>query len=346
MKIIALLWLVALFWVAYKLTDGLIQLFTRYQLIDIPNDRSNHIVPVPRGGGIAILITFLAGCMPIVLLGHSMTYGPLYLGIALAILGIVSFRDDIKHVSVVARLMAHFAAAILGATAIQEHGLLLGLPAGIEMVLLVFAIVGFINLFNFVDGLDGLASGQAIYLALSLAYFYWLIDSHSAYIYISLVLAVVNIGFLMHNWHPARIFLGDVGSITIGFMLVILLAILAAKGHLLQALILPAYCFADAGFVLLCRIYRLEKVWVAHSQHFFQKAVRSGRTHAEVVVKIIIGNTALFVWASISFYLQTHNIITSGLEQVVALLPALAIVMMTVKLLPVPMPSLDLKCRR
>jgi UDP-N-acetylmuramyl pentapeptide phosphotransferase/UDP-N-acetylglucosamine-1-phosphate transferase len=158
------------------------------------------------------------------------------------------------------------------------------------------------------DGIDGMTSMETIFLCLSLALVFYLTDVQGSYIYVALLLAGCTLGFAKHNWHPAKMFMGDAGSISIGFIIATLLGIWAAKGYLLQAAILPMYYFADAGVVLFFRIINLEKFWLPHSKHFFQRAVRSGFTHSQVVLKIFKYNCGVLGFCLISMWFKMINL--------------------------------------
>ncbi|MBA8667705.1 glycosyltransferase family 4 protein [Holosporaceae bacterium 'Namur'] len=335
--------LIGCFIFSYVLSGNLIRLLTKKKIIAIPNSRSNHKSPTPLGGGVAIIIAFFIGCIPFLFLYNDAVKPPLYIASALALLCIISFRDDIKHVPAAIRLIAHFVAAIIGAFIVKHNGLIFKgvIDPDIEYIFIVLAIVTFVNLFNFMDGIDGITGAQVIYLGIAIALILNFLNNQSSYIYISLLLVACTLGFLIYNWHPARIFIGDAGSITIGYILSLLLLIIAAKGAWVQAIILPMYYFADAGYILLKRTISLEKVWQAHSEHFFQRAVRAGRSHAEVVVKIIILNIILLNLSLGALYFKGEILI-----ECLFILCALAATIVTINILPIKMPLLDLKAKR
>ncbi|MHA1568589.1 MAG: MraY family glycosyltransferase, partial [Alphaproteobacteria bacterium] len=155
----------------------------------------------------------------------------------------------------------------------------------------------FINLFNFMDGIDGMAGGEAVSLGLGL----FLLSTFAALdpsIGDPALLAIAaGLGFLVWNWHPARIFLGDVGSVPLGFLFGWLLLGAAARGYWAPALILPLYYLADATLTLLRRLARGELVWRAHREHFYQCAVQRGLSHAEVVLAVLAANAGLVALA-------------------------------------------------
>ncbi len=331
------------FILSYLLSNKLIQLLTKKSIIAIPNKRSNHKSPTPLGGGLAIMISFFIGCIPFIFLYKETMKPPLYIFSALALLCFISFKDDIKHVPAGLRLIAHFIAAIIGAFIVRHNGLIFRglLDPDLEYIFIVLTIVTFTNLFNFMDGIDGITGAEIIHLGISIAIVLYSLNNQSSYIYVSLLLVACSLGFLIHNWHPAKIFIGDAGSVTVGYILALLLLIVAAKGAWVQALILPLYYFADAGFILLKRAIRMEKVWQAHTEHFFQRAVRGGLSHSEVVVKIIILNIIL-----LGLSITALNFYGEFLIECCFLFTAIGITIAAIKILPIKMPKLALSAKR
>jgi UDP-N-acetylmuramyl pentapeptide phosphotransferase/UDP-N-acetylglucosamine-1-phosphate transferase len=235
--------------------------------LDRPNERSLHERPVPRVGGVAVVLgvaaTVLAGFAP---------FG-LALGLALA-LGALSFLDDLRHLPTLVRLVAHLAAS--GALAWY----VLAPMDLLELALIALAITWITNLYNFMDGSDGLAAGMSVAGFATYAIAAWLAgDATTALICASLVGAAV--AFLGFNFPPARVFLGDVGSIPLGF----LAGALGITGWRNDAwpLWFPLLVFApfigDATVTLIRRLLRRERVWQAHKEHYYQRLVRMGFGH-------------------------------------------------------------------
>jgi UDP-N-acetylmuramyl pentapeptide phosphotransferase/UDP-N-acetylglucosamine-1-phosphate transferase len=250
------------------------------QIQDVPNARSNHAQPVPRGAGIALMVPAL-GFMMVTGAPHLMLFA------ALGVM-VISFYDDLQGVSARQRIIIHLAAVILALPAL-EGSLLQGLaPAWVEYLLAAFLLLGFMNLYNFMDGIDGITSVQTI----SIGAAFLLVGVISAAPALrglpadGLILAAAAAAFLVYNWHPASIFLGDSGSVTLGFVIGFLLLQIAASGYPAVAAILPAYYLVDGGLTLLRRLLRGEKIWEAHSQHAYQQAVRAGWRHDEVSLRI------------------------------------------------------------
>jgi UDP-GlcNAc:undecaprenyl-phosphate GlcNAc-1-phosphate transferase len=235
--------------------------------LDEPNARSLHERPVPRTGGIAVLL----GASTAFAFGGA----PLWLLAALALtLGIVSLADDLHRLPTLGRFTAHLAAAAIAVWYLLSPMQL------IEMVLLVIAVTWITDLYNFMDGSDGLAGGMATIGFGTYAFAAWL-SGEAAIAALCIALSAASAAFLLHNVHPARIFLGDVGSIPLGF----LVGALGLAGWRNDAwpLWFPVLVFgpfiADATVTLARRLFRGEKVWKAHREHYYQRMVLMGLGH-------------------------------------------------------------------
>lgn len=236
-------------------------------VLDEPNERSLHERPVPRTGGIAVL----AGTASAVVF----LKGAYWLPLALAgMLAAVSLVDDLRNMPTPVRLIAHLTAAAV----LVGNVLWPGHPLGV--VLLVVAIAWITNLYNFMDGSDGLAGGMAVVgFGIYALAAYWAGDFRLSSFCVALVAAAA--AFLTHNFPPARIFLGDVGSIPLGF-LAGALGVLGWAGGL-WPLWFPVLVFGpfigDATITLVRRLLRRERVWQAHRDHYYQRLVRMGFGH-------------------------------------------------------------------
>jgi len=254
------------FVVAFVALRLLIGPFARFAL-DQPNERSLHEQPVPRTGGIAVL----AGTASAMVFLKGAYWLPLALALVLAA---VSLVDDLRDMPTPVRLVAHLtAAAVLVGSALWP-----GHPLGV--VLLVIAIAWITNLYNFMDGSDGLAGGMAVigFGTYALAAF---LAGDALLAMLCTAIAAAAAAFLTHNFPPARIFLGDVGSIPLGF-LAGALGVLGWHGGL-WPLWFPALVFGpfigDATLTLVRRLLRGERVWQAHREHYYQRLVRMGFGH-------------------------------------------------------------------
>ena len=274
-------------------TRALIALL-RQRVVDVPNARSSHIVPTPRGGGIAVVGTIAAVWLA---LGAAGLVPPSGIVIALAAVGLaaICWLDDLRDLSPAIRLLAQFVAVALGLWALPHGAVFQGwLPPGLDTVAAALLWVWFANLFNFMDGIDGIDGSEAAAIGIGIV----LIAAGDAAL-AAPAIAIVGaaLGFLMWNWMPARIFLGDVGSVPLGYLLGYLLYELALRRQWQAALILPSYFLADATITLLRRLARGERVWQAHREHFYQRAVQRGLSHAAVVTWVIAANFVLVACA-------------------------------------------------
>lgn len=263
------------------------------QLMDVPNARSSHQVPTPRGGGVSIVLVFICALLYVTLRGG------LSVNVAVALAGsglmvaIVGFLDDHGHVAARWRLLAHFLGAgwllwWLGGMPAQE------LPGGnglfpVWQLLATVYLVWLLNLYNFMDGIDGIAGIEAVTVCIGSAVVTWIFAPDSAINWkLPLVLGMASIGFLVWNFPPAKIFMGDAGSGFLGLMLGAL-SILAASQALVLFyawLILLGVFIVDATVTLLRRILRGEKFYEAHRSHAYQQAARRFGAHRPVSVAV------------------------------------------------------------
>lgn len=244
---------------------------TRSLPLDKPNERSLHVVPVPRTGGIAIVIGIVAAAL-------CLRGSPSLLVPAVA-LAIASYFDDRHALPAPVRLVMHLVAA----------GVFLWLVAGSSgpalLIVLLFAIAWITNLYNFMDGSDGLAGGMAVigFGAYGLAA--WL-GGNGEFAVLAWSIAAAATGFLIFNFPPAKIFMGDVGSIPLGFLAGAFGVAGWQQG--LWPLWFPVLVFApfivDASVTLLRRMLRGERIWQAHRQHYYQRLILSGWSHRKTAL--------------------------------------------------------------
>ena len=265
----------------------------KYKILDNPNDRSNHKIPVPRGGGIAMIAVSL------LFLFHYKI--DIFVIIAAFLLAIISFIDDMKGVSVKWRLFAQIIGVSLVLCLLPTNLFPEYMPIWVEKIFIALGWLWFINLTNFMYGIDGITAMQTISMCLGISL---LVDYNpnfpSEIAVYARVIEIATIGFLWFNRSPAKVFAGDVGSITLGFLIGYLLIRLADSGGIIPALILPAYYLCDATSTLIKRLLRGDKVWQAHSEHAYQQAVRNGMSHNMVVTRIAGLNLLLMMLAMIA----------------------------------------------
>lgn len=273
------------------------------RVLDTPNARSLHSVPVPRFGGVGVLV-------PAVLVMLAGDHADLAL-LVLSLAG-VSLADDFFSVSAGLRLCAHLLAATLLVFAVASPP---ALPMG---VLLVFCVVWMINLFNFMDGADGLAGGMALWGFTFLAFAGFAANANALAL-LSLSLAAAALAFLTFNFHPARVFLGDVGSVPLGF-LAAAIGIEGVQNGIWPLWLMPlvfAPFIVDATMTLLRRVVARERFWEAHRSHYYQRLVRMGWGHRRTALAYycamaVCGVAALLAWRQPVFR-QTALACVSGL---------------------------------
>lgn len=295
---LALALLVALTGIAWLATAGVLRWLRHLQVLDLPNHRSSHHLPTPRGGGLAVIGVSLAA-----LLAHHLAWGSdrpgqigWVLGAAL-LLAALSWLDDTRGLPALPRLLAHLAAAAVGVATLPGETLPGLLPGWIEAALLVVAWAGFLNVVNFMDGIDGITGVEGISIAAGVALIGWQAALPGDLAASGLILCAALLGFLPWNWHRARLFLGDVGSIPLGYLLGWLLLLLAVQGQWAAALILPLYYLVDGGQAILTRLLKGENILTAHRRHAYQKAVDAGWPHDRVAALIGMVNLALIALA-------------------------------------------------
>ncbi|MTJ83704.1 MAG: glycosyltransferase family 4 protein [Telmatospirillum sp.] len=272
------------------------------QILDRPNERSSHSRPTPRGGGLAvtpvILLAWAAVAARTIAEGAP---GGLSLVIAVGGAGLLfalSWIDDRGGLSARLRLGVHVLAVAAGLAFLPAKDLICQgwLPFWADRLVALCAWVWFVNLFNFMDGIDGISGVETAAIGIGLAILA-AVTGDGTGLPLALAAAAAGIGFLAWNWHPARIFLGDSGSVPLGYLLGWLLLRAAGQGLWAPALILPAYYLADATLTLARRAWRREPLLQAHRQHFYQKAVRGGSGHDRVVSLIFSADILLIALA-------------------------------------------------
>ncbi len=261
---------------------------TRLGVVQDPNERSSHIRPTPSGGGLGIVAGGTLAASAAVWSLPGSAFVVTFLSLVVAAVG---FIDDRGHVPAIARLFAQFVLAAAMLWTLQPSTLIpaLGIPLFFELtaVLVLVAVVYWINLFNFMDGIDGIAASQAIFM---LAAAVWLcLEANvpmNPTLWWFVGIAAATVGFLALNWPPARIFMGDVGSTYLGFMLAwaALGTIGAGWLNLWQWLVLGALFVTDATLTLIRRLLRGERIFEAHRLHAYQHLSRRWGGHLPVTV--------------------------------------------------------------
>ena len=290
MKLILVLVAILLI-VSYLLTWVIKNFSTKNRILDIPNERSSHSLPTPKGGGLAIVIAWYIGITILFFFGavSSNLYFALLSGILLAA---ISLLDDVFDIQPVIRLSVQTITVIISFILLKGiQTVYIGdkdiFPMIILYTITIVGMVWFINLYNFLDGIDGYASFEAITIGLALYFF----TGQS----INLILIASVSGFLIWNWPKARIFMGDVGSTQLGFVIVVL-GVYFHNEHKLSIicwLILLAPFWFDATLTLYRRWRNNEKLSQAHRKHIYQRLVQSGFSHLKVDIFLSLINLIL-----------------------------------------------------
>ena len=299
-------------------TKLLLGLLKDRKIFDKPNERSSHQEPVPKGGG--IIVTGVAIIALIIIFNQSNEiYLPLI--IAALVLAIISWVDDLRELPASLRLTAQFVAVtfVLSMMSPSEpyfHGLI---PNWLEMIIVAFIWVWFINIFNFMDGIDGITSVETISIGMGLFFIILLCDAPPEIGLSGLVLAASTLGFIWWNWSPSRLFLGDVGSIPLGFITGWLLLQVLTTPLWAVSIIIPLYYLADATITLIKRCLNKENFWLPHRKHFYQIATNRGLSHAHISTTILILNMCLIGWAWFSLTFPFISIFCASVNVVLIL---------------------------
>ena len=254
---------------------------------------SKHISPTPRGGGVVVVFALI-----ICLAQADFNYGIMF---SMLMLTAVSLLGDLIDISQMTRLVAQLVAVSIPLTMMPLPILEGLLPLWLAKVLIALLWVWFINLFKFMDGIDGLTSTVMIGIGSGLCLLVAISGKFPDPIFTyGLILSCTATGFLWWNWQPAKIFMGEVGSTPIGFLCFYLLLLTADSGYAFPAAILPAYYVCDGTITILRRIYKRKKIWGMQNDYYYQRALRSGRRHDSVVGYIFGINLLLIMLAILS----------------------------------------------
>jgi len=273
-------------------------LLQRYALAR-PNARSSHVVPTPQGAGIAVIAATVS-----VAAAYAIAMNieiPALLFVAVLFLAAVGFADDIRPIQVLPRLVLQaIAVGIVVFAAPADLRIVPAVPILLERALLLFAGLWFVNLVNFMDGLDLMTVAELVPITGTLIVLGWLGELPALPTLIATALCGATLGFAPFNRPVAMVFLGDVGSLPIGLLLGWCLLQLAWHHEVAAALLLPLYYLADATLTLLRRMARREPFWAAHRTHFYQRATDNGFTVPRVIGEVFLLNLALAALAVIA----------------------------------------------
>ncbi|CNH21139.1 polyprenol phosphate:N-acetyl-hexosamine 1-phosphate transferase [Yersinia thracica] len=310
-------------------------LLRRYALnnniIDTPNSRSSHVIPTPRGGGVAIVITFLIGIILFYFQGYIPILSAIGLIVSGGVIALVGFWDDHGHIAARWRLLAHFSAAAFLLFCLGGFPVLIISGVAINLGILgslfgLLFLVWMLNLYNFMDGIDGLASAQAITTSIGAIVIYFISGDHielDSYLVLWLLASTV-LGFLVWNFPPAKIFMGDAGS---GFLGLIIGSLAISAGWIETKfffcwLILLGLFIVDATWTLVRRVIGGFKVYEAHRSHGYQIASRKFKRHLPVTLSAIGINV---IWLFPIAVLVGIDIVNPIIALIISYLPLLYI---------------------
>ncbi|PVZ16452.1 Fuc2NAc and GlcNAc transferase [Pseudomonas sp. URIL14HWK12:I9] len=284
------------FAVSFLLTGALRRYALARHLVDIPNARSSHTLPTPRGGGVAIVAALLGALLACKVAFTSLALPGVGLIGAGVLVAVTGFLDDHGHIPARWRLMAHFSAIALGLYSIGQLPTLDLGPIHLQAQWLLWGLgllfgVWMLNLYNFMDGINGIAGGQAVCAGLVVGTLATL-HGDLTLAWVAYLVAASALGFLLWNFPVARIFMGDAGSGFLGAMLA-LIAVWSgsvAQSYFWAWLTVLGVFIVDATLTLLVRLARGEKVYEAHRSHAYQHAARRCTSHARVTSVVILIN--------------------------------------------------------
>ena len=288
---------------SWILTSRVRQYALAKNLLDIPNIRSSHTIPTPRGGGLAIVAVLLLSGLVSLSLPQAPTQILACLLLATLAFAVLGWQDD-KHdlpASIrflVQLLIAALACGYLFLLHVPEWAL--SLNTIIILFLSILWVAWMANLFNFMDGIDGISAVESLILGATTSYWFAMSGATSIAI-ICIAVAGAAVGFLRWNWSPAKIFMGDVGSLALGafFAIIAIIGTTGLKIPFLAFLILYSVYLADSSVTLLRRMINGEKWWQAHRSHYYQRAVQSGFSHSQVSLAVMMINIIFSVLASL-----------------------------------------------
>lgn len=290
--------------IAHVTTRLSIALSLGYKVLDVPNPRSSHVAPIPRIGGIGIVCGFYLPLLLFWALGHLglLAYAPgtrefMLVVLVGGVMAATGLADDLRGIKPAVKLVVQLALAmVVAGFGIYADRLAIPLSKPVELglwahPLTVLWLVGFSNVYNFMDGINGLAGGTAVVYGLG---FFGLASLHGNHevAAVAVVLAGSSCGFLLHNFPVARTFMGDTGSLFLGMVFgVIAVQLTQGLGSPVPVIALLLVCSVflyDSGFTLVRRMTRRENIFRAHRTHLYQRLVRTGLSHGKVTVLYLL----------------------------------------------------------
>lgn len=302
-----LLCLIFVFLFSLGMSYYLISFAKKRNILDVPNDRSSHTAPTPRGGGVTIAISiigyiYLAGLID---LDGVIVLGPL--GVTALLIALVAIVDDMRGLGAITRAGLYLISACLFVI-MSNDALTSDLMIWTVIIFTALAITWITNLYNFMDGADGIAAIQAIIATLPIG-IYLFLSGHIAMAVLCFVIATSTLGFLVWNWAPAKIFMGDVGSCTLGFVFGCMIYTSYNQEILSPYLwfILLSSFIVDATLTLIKRILTREKWYQAHHSHSYQRYLQIGHSHRGLAINFTVWGVFVLWPLSYLVYIFPHT---------------------------------------
>ena len=314
---------------AFFLT-GLFRLIAlRVSIVDVPNHRSSHEVPTPRGGGIAITCTFFIGSFILALFNLIEGGQFLLLLCCSSAIAVVGFIDDCRPVPALTRFIVHVVVSSITIWFLYQTNFMVSRSgiftlSWLFLPIITFILVWLINLYNFMDGIDGIAGVEAVTVFFGAATILWLNGGNHGHIQWLLILSAAILGFLVKNWPPAKIFMGDSGSGFLGFVLgyFTIITSVHAEINLWSWLILGGVFVTDATVTLLRRLIKGERIFEAHRSHSYQILAQRYNSHRKITLGVLLVNVLwLFPFAFMAAIYPNHAPIIT----LVSLLPVISL---------------------
>lgn len=291
----------ALFFLSLLFTYLIRQFSIKRNILDVPNQRSLHQLPTPRGGGLAFILTFYLAVF-VLWFNHF-----IHLNILLVLVGgipiaCIGYCDDVFGVKAQWRACVHLFSAVWGLY-------FLGTTSSLFFIFAIFVTVWFVNLYNFMDGIDGLAGMEAVFVSAAMGLILFLHGFNgSSFVCFALTFSVL--GFLVFNWPPAKIFMGDVGSGFLGYIFAMLMWVTNSQHQISPPVwwILLSVFILDASYTLIHRMIQKKKWWLAHREHAYQRLTQSGFSHKKITLGILLIN--VFICLPLAeIYLNLHQMV-------------------------------------
>ena len=290
---------------SYSLLSFLLRKNSSILVPDRPNTRSLHSQVVPKGGGLVIIVSTASLIGIYQAMYQSITVIPVLIALLVGCIAVLGWFDDRHNLRIRSRIIVQIAIAcamvylLAPFQGINITGYRLEQPDWLLSIALVVWIVWMTNLFNFMDGIDGLVATQSTIAAIVLAFWFHQVGALDL-VLLNLTLSGALVGFSVLNWRPARVFLGDIGSLTLGIYFAVMGIIGWSVHHLpVEAFVLLyGVMLCDSSVTLTMRIVRRERWWAAHSSHFYQRLVGLGYNHAQVTLFAVVVTLCLSIYAT------------------------------------------------